>query len=396
MRIVADENIPCVAEAFGSLGEVHLTPGRSLSADDVREADVLLVRSVTPVGAKLLEGSRVRFVGTATIGTDHVDTAYLEKAGIAFAAAPGSNANSVAEYTTAALLVVAQRRGYTLAGRSIGVIGVGNVGSRVAQKATALGMKVLLNDPPLQRATGDARYLPLEDLLACDFLTLHVPLERGGPDPTWHMVDGEFLSRMKPGSVLLNSSRGAVVDNAALRAALRADLLGALDAGRVDAAVLDVWEGEPDIRTDLLERVTLGTPHIAGYSLDGKVNGTEMIYAAACRRLGVEPCWTAAQGLPRPEFPEMFIRAEGRPIEEVVREAVLTAYPIEEDDEALREILTLPAAARPARFDELRKTYPVRREFRNVTIHLSGAAEGALDAAEVLKKIGFVVAPASD
>ena len=384
MLIVADENIPYVREAFGRLGDVLLTTGRTMTAESVHEADMLLVRSVTKVDRSLLEGSRVRFVGTATIGTDHVDLGYLRQAGIAFAAAPGSNANSVAEYVIAALLVVAGRKGWTLSDRSIGIVGVGNVGSRVEPKARALGMRVLLNDPPLQRATNDPKYRPIEELFDCDCITLHVPLERAGPDPTYHLSDAEFLAGMQRDTVLVNTSRGAVADNAAL--------LSALETGRPAEAVLDVWEGEPSINAALLDRAALGTPHIAGYSLDGKVNGTEMLYRAACEWVGREPDWIAARNMPAPEFPEIPLEVGNRPVEDVLREAVLTVYPIERDDAALRATLDLPPEARAARFDHLRKTYPVRREFQNTVVRLVGGDSGRLrEISERLAGIGFRV-----
>ncbi|NQT84941.1 4-phosphoerythronate dehydrogenase, partial [bacterium] len=219
MKIVADENIPYVKEAFGSLGDVIPLPGRKIAPASVVDAEILLVRSITEVNASLLEGSRVRFVGTATIGTDHVDEEYLHSRGIAFASAPGSNANSVAEYVVAALLTTARRKNFPLKGKTIGVIGVGNCGSRVAKKAEALGMRVLLNDPPLWRQTGNKRFRPLEELFSADILTLHVPLTYEGIDATYHLVDEAFLSKLRPECILMNTSRGPVVDNLALATA---------------------------------------------------------------------------------------------------------------------------------------------------------------------------------
>lgn len=378
MLIVADENIPYVKDAFGSLGEVRLVHGRRMDAAAVREADLLLVRSVTKVNAAQLAGSRVRFVGTATIGTDHVDLHWLQSAGIAFSAAPGSNANSVGEYVVAALLTLCARHGWTLAGRSIGIVGVGNVGSNAAAKTAALGMRVLLNDPPLQRATHDPKYRPLDELLDCDFITLHVPLDKGGSDPTWHLADAAFLKRMKRGAVLLNASRGAVADNAAL--------LRALEEGHLAEAVLDVWEGEPSLNAELLQRTALGTPHIAGYSFDGKVNGTRMLYEAACKFLDAKPAWDALAAMPPSETPGLWLEATGRDEEEVLREAVRRIYPIERDDVALRRLLEMPEGERAAWFDRLRKEYPVRREFQNTHVRLTG---GGPTLAGKLEGIGF-------
>jgi erythronate-4-phosphate dehydrogenase len=384
MLIVADRNIVFAKEAFQSLGEVRLMRGREMTPAAVRDAELLLVRSVTPVNRELLEGSAVRFVATATIGFDHVDTEHLRRAGVAFAAAPGSNANSVAEYVVAALLVLARRQGKPLEGRTIGIVGAGNVGSRVAAKVRALGMRERLNDPPLQRAGGQTNYRPLAELMDCDFITLHVPLEKGGPDPTWHMAGADFLARMRPEAALLNSSRGAVADNAALLHALR--------AGRPGAAVLDVWEGEPRIRTALLAEAALATPHVAGYSFDGKVNGTEMIYRAACAFLGREPVWSRARCMPPPLIPEIELNARSVEPEEALREAVLRLCPIERDDAALRKFAGLPPAEQGPYFDRLRAEYPVRREFQNTAVRLSGRNSAASALAAKLKGIGFNVA----
>jgi len=377
MRIVADENIPYVRKAFGEVGEVVMAPGRSMAPDLVRDADILLVRSVTQVNEALLGDSRVRFVGTATIGTDHIDESFLSERGIAFAAAPGSNANSVAEYVAAALLVLAGRGGWDLAGRRIGVIGVGNVGSLVVAKAEALGMRSILNDPPLARETGDARYRPLDEALDADVVTLHVPLTREGPDATFHMVDDRFLGRLREGTILLNTSRGGVVDTAALHRAL--------ETGRLGSAVLDVWENEPGIDLDLLRRVDLGTSHIAGYSFDGKVNGTRMLYGAVCAWLGRPADWRPV--LPPPPVPEVAVRTEG---EDGLREAVLAVYDIERDDAALRGLLDLPEAERARAFDRLRKDYPRRREFPNTTVTAPARLRPALAG------LGFRVAAGVD
>ena len=359
MRIVVDENIPFGREAFGRLGNVVTLHGRKMDAAAVRDADLLIVRSITKVNRELLEGSRVRFVGTCTIGTDHVDELYLRERGSAFASAPGCNANSVAEYVVAALLVLAKRGGYRLEGKTIGVIGVGNVGSKVVVKCEALGMSVLQNDPPLARANpNDKRFLPLEPLMNADFITLHVPLVKEGPDRTKHLADAVFLKRMKPGAVLLNSSRGAVVDNKAIDRTI----------------VLDVWEHEPNINVSFFDRVALGTPHIAGYSYDGKVNGTTMIYQAVCKMLGRKPDWNATPLLPPSPHTCLTLNATGRADEDVLREAVLTVYNIEADDRRLRAIAGLPAGERGAYFDRLRKEYPQRREFHNTTVTITGGS----------------------
>ncbi len=355
MKIVADPNIPFVTEAFGGLGEVVTVPGRQLAATDIRDAEMLLVRSVTTVDRQLLEASPVRFVATATIGTDHIDRAYLAAHGIGFASAAGSNANSVAEYVVAALLVLGQRYRFRLRDRTLGVVGVGNVGRRVVRYAEALGMRVLVNDPPRQRAEGGRHWLSLEHLLAeADIVSLHVPLTHNGPDATYHLLATDQLD----GFQLVNTARGAVVDNPALLAASR--------AGRVPAAVLDVWEHEPRINRELLERVDIATPHIAGYSFDGKVNGTQLIYRAACEHLGIEPTWEPR--LPAPPVPRVETTAGDREDDEDLLQRIVGAlYDITADDARLR--------ADPAGFDRLRAEYPVRREFGHTAVAVAGAGD---------------------
>lgn len=375
MKTICSSNMPFAAEAFGTLGETVVLDGRAISAADVRDAEILAIRSTTKVNAALLDDSRVRFVGTATIGTDHLDIPYLEGRGIRWCYSPGCNANSVSEYVTAALLCLSDRHGLTLEGRTLGVIGVGNVGSRVLGKARALGMRVLPNDPPREREEGAdaaglpavARYYGLEQVLAeADILTLHVPLTREGADATHHMADDSFFARMKPGCVLLNAARGAVLDSNAL--------LAALDRGVVAHAVLDTWEGEPNYRTDVLERVGLGTPHIAGHSYEGKYIGTLMVYREACDMLGLDAAWTPDALLPPPVVPRVTADAAHRTDESVLREVVRKVYDIEADDGRLRKTARHPDAERIRDFDGLRKSYPIRREFPFTEVTLKHAS----------------------
>jgi len=382
LKIVADQNIPFVKECFSSIGEVTLLSGRDIRPEAVRDAEVLLVRSITPVNEKLLASSRVKFAATATIGMDHIDQAYLQRTGIGFASAPGSNANSVAEYVVAALLALGKKYRFPLEGKSIGVIGVGNVGSKVDVKCRALGMRTVLNDPPLARQTGDVKYRPLEEALVCDFVTLHTPLTREGEDKTFHLADQKFFLAMKKGAVFLNTARGPVMETGVLKAVMA--------AGRLGGAVLDVWENEPNVDGDLLLKVDLSTPHIAGYSFDGKVNGLLMIYRAVCKHFGLEPKYTEQDFLPEPIVPEIAISQEQltEPIERTIHDTVQQVYVINRDDFNMREILLQPGADRGAFFDRLRKEYPVRREFQNTIVKVP-AAGGEL--AEKLAGIGFEV-----
>ncbi len=363
MKIIADENIPYVREAFGTLGEVTTMPGRAMDAAALKDADLLLVRSITKVNAALLDGSAVKFVATATIGEDHVDRDYLAAQGITFSSAPGCNANSVGQYVTAALLELAEHFEFDLWDMSLGIVGVGNVGSRVLAKASALGLRCVLNDPPLARETGDAKYRPLEEALACDIVTLHVPLTKEGPDATLHLANEEFIRRMKSGSVLINSSRGPVADGEAIKRAL-------VDK-HLQACVLDVWEAEPNVDAELLQQVFIGTPHIAGYSFDGKVNGTRQIYEAACAFLGVKPEWDPAPLLPPPECREVYVPGDATAVQRTVLTAVREVYSIFRDDKAMRGILEAPVEARGTVFDRLRKEYPRRREFFNTRANVS-------------------------
>jgi erythronate-4-phosphate dehydrogenase len=370
--------MPFAREAFSLLGTPLVKDGRTITADDVRDAEIMAIRSTTKVNRELVEGSKVRFVGTATIGTDHMDTAYFDRAGIKWCYAPGCNANSVSEYITAALLCLASRHGFTLEGKTIGVVGVGNVGSLVVKKAETLGMRVLRNDPPRERAetekaqahkgAKESKWCSLERVLKeADIITLHVPLTKTGQDATYQMAGQEFFDKMKPGCIFFNCARGAVVNTNML--------LAAMDRGTVSRTVIDTWEGEPAFRVDLLKRVDIGTPHIAGHSFEGKVFGTVMVYKAACEFLGVEAAWTPDKLWPPPLVPLVEVDAKGSGEEDVLRDIVRRVYDIEADDKRLREGSVENDAERKAHFDRLRAKYPMRREFRFTRVTLRNAPD---------------------
>ncbi|MBW7989654.1 MAG: 4-phosphoerythronate dehydrogenase PdxB [Planctomycetes bacterium] len=378
MKIIADANIPFVAECFSSIGEVITVGGREITPGVVGDADVLLVRSITQVNADLLSGSKVRFVATATIGFDHVDIDFLKRNHIGFTSAPGSNANSAAEYVVAGLLEASQKCDINLEGKSIGIIGVGNVGNRVAKKCAALGMRIYLNDPPLQRQTGEAKYLPLQELYDCDFITFHTPLTFESIDKTYHLADERFFKSLNKRCVFVNASRGGVVDSEALKTVIR--------PGRLKAVVLDVWENEPNIDMELLEMVDIGTPHIAGYSLDGKISGMIMIYKAACEYFGLSPKYGIEDFLPEPVVRQLRIEPSIDNEQAVLLEAVRKIYDIREDDNRLRQVSEKPVEKRGGYFDGLRKNYPIRREFQNTKVFVENG-NGAL--AKKLKGIGF-------
>jgi erythronate-4-phosphate dehydrogenase len=382
MKIVCDNNMPYAAEAFGTLGEVVLREGRAITAADVCDADLLITRSTTKITPALLAGSRLRFYGSAVIGTDHIDIPHLERAGIPWSAAPGCNAESVSNYLTAALLWLGGKHGFRLEGKTLGVIGVGNVGRKVVAKARALGLRVVACDPPRQRDAADAEargFVGLDELLAAsDIVTCHVPLTRTGTDRTFHMLDRAAFARMRPGVVLVNAARGEVLETDALLEAL---------GTRVSHAVIDTWEGEPGYRPDLLARADIATPHIAGHSYEGKVNGTMMVYEKACRVLGVAPSFRPQ--LPPPPVPQWSADAAGCADEDVLRGAVLAVYDILGDDARLRASCGADPAVRAKAFDRQRKEYPMRREFAATVVHVANASAALL---RKFRGLGFQVA----
>ncbi|KJS79636.1 MAG: erythronate-4-phosphate dehydrogenase [Pseudomonas sp. BICA1-14] len=363
MHILADENIPLVDEFFAGFGKIRRMPGRSINRAALENVDVLLVRSVTRVDREMLEGSAVRFVGTCTIGTDHLDLGYFEQAGIEWASAPGCNARGVVDYVLGSLLALSEVRGEALARRRFGVVGAGEVGGRLLEVLRGLGWDVRVCDPPRQvREAGD--FVSLDEILAeCDVISLHTPLTLGGDWPTFHLFDQARLSRLRPGTWLINASRGAVVDNAALRDLLlqRPDL----------EAVLDVWEGEPQVDVALAGLCRIATPHIAGYSLDGKLRGTAQIYAALCAARGVEPAIELAQLMPGPALTELAFASSADPAE-MLATLCRAVYDPRRDDADFRRSLPGDEAQRRAGFDLLRKQYPPRREIDGLKVRIGG------------------------
>jgi len=361
MKIVMDENVLLGKETFSLIGEVLSVPGRGITPQVVKDADILVVRSVTEVNEELLKNSNLKFVGSATAGIDHVDVEYLESKGMGFSSAPGSNSNSVAEYVIAALLLLDRKGKISLPEMSLGVVGIGNVGSKVVKKAQELGIKVLQNDPPLFRKTKDNVFRELDELMDCDVITLHIPLSYSGVDKTLNLFDEKRIHKMKQGSVLINTARGKVVEESALKSAL--------GQGDLSGAILDVWAEEPDIDKELLEMVDIGTSHIAGYSYDGKVKGTRMVFDAVCEFFSIDKEWKVE--LPSPEVPyiEKTVN-ENDNFAEILSEGVFEVYDIKKDDRKLREILNLEGLEKKKFFDGLRANYHVRREFFNTRLKL--------------------------
>jgi erythronate-4-phosphate dehydrogenase len=378
VKILCASSVTLGAEAFATLGDIVTLPEQEITPEAVRDCDALITRSKVRVGKPLLAGSRVAFVGTATAGTDHLDLAYLAGRDIAWASAPGCNANSVAEYVVAALLALARRGQSPLAGRTIGLVGVGHVGKRVAELARALGLVPLLNDPPLLAETQDARYRPLDEILPrCDIVSLHVPLSETGPYATRGLAGRAFFERLKPGAWFINASRGEVAPSEAL--------LDARRRGVVARMALDVFEREPACVPGVVQAADLATPHIAGYSYEGKLNGTRMVYRAACNFFEVEPSWKE----PSPAAPRRLALAGRDPGElAVLGQAVRAAYDIEEEDRRLRAVDSADAAAFARHFERLRATYPDRHEFLRTTVTLDKTVARC---AGTLRALGFAV-----
>ncbi|MFC6336434.1 4-phosphoerythronate dehydrogenase PdxB [Pseudomonas sp. CCM 7891] len=363
MLIVADENIPLLDAFFGGFGEIRRVAGRSIDRAVIEQADVLLVRSVTNVNRALLEGTSVRFVGTCTIGTDHLDLDYFQRASIHWSSAPGCNARGVVDYVLGSLLTLAEIEGADLARRTYGIVGAGEVGGRLVKVLKGLGWNVRVCDPPRQVAEG-GDYVSLEQLVEqCDVISLHTPLNKSGNGSTWHLFDRQRLNQLKPGAWLINASRGPVVDNAALKDVLleREDL----------QAVLDVWEGEPQVDVELADLCVLATPHIAGYSLDGKQRGTAQIYQAFCEHLGQAPSIQLSDLLPEPWLSEVSLNANTDPAWAL---AMLCrgVYDPRRDDADLRRSLVGTVEEQRKAFDLLRKHYPERREIDGLTVRISG------------------------
>ena len=358
MLLVIDDKIPFMRGQAERLGRAVYLPGAEIAPADVREADALIVRTRTRIDRHLLDGSCVRFVATATIGTDHIDTAYLDSRGIGWASAPGCNAGSVAQYVACALAGLWQEGVLTMPPEkcTMGVVGVGHVGKRVCEAVRRMGCRVLECDPPRAEAEGSAGFATLEEVLAeADVVTLHVPLTRAGKYATFHMADASFFDALKKKPVFINAARGEVADTEAL--------IAAIDAGKVSAAVIDTWEQEPHISPELLRRARIATPHIAGYSADGKACGTRMALEAVARALGRDDL--RFDDILPPPLPEGFVYSpedfNNVPVLEKANEILphpwrelLRLYDPRRDSRALK--------ACPDEFEKLRGDYPLRRE----------------------------------
>lgn len=338
MKIIIDNKIPYIKEAIGRISDdVVFIPGKDFTPELVRDADALIIRTRTYCNRELLEGSRVKFIATATIGYDHIDTEYCRAAGITWTNAPGCNSASVAQYIESTLSLLKFAYGKQLSKMTLGIVGVGNVGSKIIQVAQTQGMKVLLNDLPREEKEGKTVFSSLKQIAEeCDIITLHVPLNKEGKYKTHHLANKSFFHSLKRKPILINTSRGEVVETGAL--------LEALQAGHISEAIIDVWESEPDINSDLLDKVLIGTPHIAGYSADGKANATRMSLDSLCKFFGV----VTEYEITPPEPENVCIEVP------TYEETMLHIYDPRRDSEALK--------ANPRHFEQLRGDYPFRRE----------------------------------
>ncbi len=355
LTIVCDSNLVGIGPLLEGVGELVRYDGRAIDRAAVADADALLVRSITPVNEALLSGTPVKFVGTATAGFDHFDVAWLESAGITWASAPGCNANSVVEYVLAAILATDDYWGRLQRGGVLGIVGHGHVGRLLAERARALGITVIVNDPWLHEdVLHDGQ--SLEAVLSADVVSLHASLVHEQPWPSYHLLNDERLALMRDDSLLINASRGPVASDAAL--------LARLERGGGPVTVLDVWETEPVVNTRLLDAVRLGTAHIAGHSYDAKLNGTQQIVAAMRETLGLP---AASAGEAQEQVPVIQVPA-GLGKTDALRHALRQTYHIEDDDLALREALRAPKQEHAAAFDRLRREYPRRRELAGSTL----------------------------
>ena len=381
MKILADQNIPFVSQAFSSISsaeqqdEIILFDGRNLNATDVRDADMLLVRSVTRVNQELLADSQVRFVGSATIGTDHVDIDYLQSQNIQFANAPGCNATSAAEYTLCGILLYAKQQSLQLSELMVAVVGYGNVGSRVVHRLNAVGIKTRVYDPPRALLYQDIDYVDWHDVTECNVVTAHVPLTINVDYPTKLMFNADFFKALPAGSLFINTSRGGTQDEQAILSCLKQKDL---------KLILDVWQNEPAINLELLKQTLISTPHIAGYSFDGKCRGTYMIYQAACKFLGQPERWNPETVLEQ-DATDNILEFDGGadfPVWDLVNQV----YSIEADSARLRQGMELDEQHRAALFDQLRKNYPKRREFSHYKVKHAKLSQSDKD---MLNKLGF-------
>lgn len=373
IKIIADDKIPFLKGVLEPFANVEYYPGKEITKEKTINADALIVRTRTKCNAELLEGTRVKVITTATIGFDHIDTEYCNKKKIKWLNAPGCNSTSVMQYITSVLLKLAETNNFNLSQKTIGIVGVGNVGSKIKIVAETLGMKVLLNDPPRKRNESNNVFCCLEKIInECDIITFHVPLNRTGIDKTFHLADEKFFEKLNNKQVIINSSRGEVVKTSAL--------IKAIKSGKISNTVLDVWENEPSIDLELLSLVNYATPHIAGYSADGKANGTAVCANAISDffNLGLTQNWYPESIPQADEGSDIIVNCKNKSDQEIISEAVFATYLVLNDSDKFKN--------NPNTFEKQRGDYPIRREFQNYKVTLNNCNS---DVAEKIKKLGF-------
>jgi erythronate-4-phosphate dehydrogenase len=372
IKIVADDKIPFLKGILEPYAKVEYCKGSDISRSILKDADALIIRTRTKCNKDLLDGTRLKFIATATIGFDHIDTAYCEANGIKWTNAPGCNSGSVKQYIASVLIRLSMNHHFSLAEKTIGIVGHGNVGSKVNSLAKALGMNVLINDPPLQRKDSSLNFVSLQEIQEkADIISFHVPLNKVGIDKTFYLADETFFNALKPGCLIINSSRGEVVKNAALK--------DALINYRIKGAVLDVWENEPNIDLELLQLLDFASPHIAGYSADGKANGTAMSVQAISDFFGFGLKGWFPENVPSPENADFNLDCNGKTKDEIISGLILSTYDVKEDDSRLRKSVET--------FEKQRGNYPSRREFQNYKPVLENDLY-KLD--HIIKELGFL------
>jgi len=371
--VIIDKNIPLIKGLIEPIANVMYLKPVDINPESVANADALIIRTRTKCNEELLRYSKVKFIATATIGMDHIDTDYCHQNNITVHNVPGCNALSVYQYVLSALLHVAEQKKVNLQDRTLGIIGVGNVGRQILHMAEHIGMRVLLNDPPRLKESGSCGFVSLQRLLLeSDIVTLHVPLVTQGDDPTMHLINEEIKEFINPGTWLVNSSRGEVAETNFVKQCINEGIFG--------AAIIDVWENEPNIDGELMQLSDIATPHIAGYSLDGKANATFACVKMLYNHLGANTNDIPWPSLPEPQNQLINIDAAGKSTQQIIAEAVHATYPVAEDDKKLR--------LNPESFEEMRGNYPIRREPHAFTVNIQGEDQ---EAKQIIKSLGFKV-----
>ena len=373
IKIVADDKIPFLQGVLEPFADVEYYPGKDITKEKILNADAMIIRTRTKCNADLLEGTNVKFIATATIGIDHIDTEYCDSKNIKWVNAPGCNSSSVMQYVTSALLTIAEDEKFKLSDKTIGIIGVGNVGSKIQKVAKILGMRILLNDPPRERIEGGNQFCDLKKIKEeADIITFHVPLIREGEDKTFHLAAESFFNELNKKAIIINSSRGEVVKTFAIKNAVKNNL--------VSDVVIDVWENEPEIDLELLKLVTIGTPHIAGYSADGKANGTAVSVNELNKffNLGLKQNWYPAKVPLAENGDEIIIDCSNKTEQQIISEAVIATYSIKYDFQILLNS--------PQTFEKQRGDYRIRREFNTYKVKLLNCEKQNVNK---LKEIGF-------